>query len=68
LPLIPFDAIGSTDCTDQSAGSLGAPILVAAVVPMFHGWTVAVFQLPEIFNFQRAMRGKKNPLTTYPVS
>lgn len=67
LPLVPFDAIGSTDCSDQSAGSLGAPIPVAAVVPVFHGRTVAVFQLPEYSVFKERQEGKRNPLTTYPV-
>jgi hypothetical protein len=42
-----------------SAGSLGAPVIVAAA---HHGWTDHVFMLPDI-KFSKSNRGKK-PLTS----
>jgi len=64
--LITFDTIGSTDVQGgivppyPSAGSLGAPVNVAAA---HHGWTAHVFMLPDI-KFSKSNREIKTPLTS----
>jgi cysteine synthase len=55
--LVTFDAIGSTDVCHPSAGSLGAPVNVAAA---HHGWTAHIFMLSDM-KFSRSKRENKKP-------
>jgi hypothetical protein len=57
LPLVAFDAIGSTDVCHPSAGSLGAPVIVAAA---HHGRTDHVFMLPDM-KFSRSNEEIEKP-------